>query len=318
MAAIQHYVPQFLLRHFCTGKREKLWAYDKHTGKSFETNIRNVAGERGYYDLDLGDATLSLEAGISKQEGEASAVIDRIIRARSLGVLSENDRVVLATFVAVQMQRGPHTRKHLLAMNEELRRALNDRLGIEDADFPELTHEDAKAIAMKSLTEPREFAEHVFSKAWLMFETLPTHPFFIGDNPVSMQNNTEGWGPLRGKIGLAVPGIEIFLPISSTQTLAFLCRSHEAMIRDGVDRMRTTMVRDPGMTMGFGDFLVWRRAFRTGVALPSKPDNVLNHNSLQVSSAERYVFSSTPDFELVESMIQSNAEFKTGPRPQVI
>jgi hypothetical protein len=89
------------------------------------------------------------------------------------------------------------------------------------------------------------------------------------------------------------------------------------MIRDGVERMRKTMVRDPGMTMGFGDLLDWRRAFRTGVALPSKPDNVLNHNSLQVSYAERYVFSSTPDFELVESMIRDNAEFKTGPRPGV-
>jgi hypothetical protein len=202
-------------------------------------------------------------------------------------------------------------------MNEELRRALRGRFRIEHADFPELTPEEAKALAMKSLTEPRKFAEHILNKAWLIFETSPAHPFFVGDNPVSMQNNTEGWGPLRGQIGLAVSGIEIYLPISSTQTLAFFCRSHEAMIRDGVERMRKTMVRDPGMTMGFGDLLDWRRAFRTGVALPSKPDNVLNHNSLQVSYAERYVFSSTPDFELVESMIRDNAEFKTGPRPGV-
>jgi hypothetical protein len=99
--------------------------------------------------------------------------------------------------------------------------------------------------------------------------------------------------------------------------VAFFCRSHEAMIRDGVDQMRQAMMRDTVMTMGFGDLLNWRRAFRTGAALPSKPDNVLNHNSLQVSNAERYVFSNTPDFELIESMIAENADFRVGPRPQV-
>lgn len=317
MAAIQHYIPQFLLRNFCVGPKEKVWAYDKSTGKSFETNIRNVGGEREFYELDLGVGTVSLEAGLSKLEGEAGAVIDRIIGARSLGVLSEDDRVVLAIFVAVQMQRGPHTREHMLAVNEELRRVLKDRFGIEDGDFLELTPEEAKAMTMKSLTDPRKLAEQIMGKAWLMFETTPAHPFFIGDNPVSMQNNTEGWGPLRGKIGLAVPGIEIYMPISSSLTLAFLCRSHETMIRDGVVRMRTSIVRDPSVTIGFGDLLDWRRAFRTGVALPSKPDNVLNHNSLQVSYAERYVFSSTADFELVEAMIKDNEEFRIGPRPQV-
>src|SRR4051812_9293680 len=110
MAAVQHYVPQFLLRNFC-GSKFKLWAYDKSTGKSFETNIRNVAGEREFYELDLGEATLSLEAGLSTLEGAAGAVIERIISARSLGVLAEEDRAVLATFVAVQMLRGPNQRE---------------------------------------------------------------------------------------------------------------------------------------------------------------------------------------------------------------
>jgi len=134
---------------------------------------------------------------------------------------------------------------------------------------------------------------------------------------VTLQNGLQPKGPFRGNLGLAVKGIEIYLPISSTQTLAFFCRSHQEMIRDGVERMRKSMVWDPSMGEGFGDLLSWRRAFRTGIPLPSKPDNVLNHNSLQVSYAERYVFSSTADFELVESMIKDNSAFRIGPRPQV-
>lgn len=84
-------------------------------------------------------------------------------------------------------------------------------------------------------------------------------------------------------------------------------------LRDGVERMRTTMVRVSGHPMGFGDLLKWRRALRTWVPLPSSPDNVLNHNSLQVRHAERYVFSSQPDFELVESMIADDARSRVGP-----
>ena len=317
MAPVQHYVPQFVLRNFCAGAKPKIWAFDKNTGKSFETNVRNIAGEREFYDLSVGDATLSLEEGLSKLETRAGTVIDRIIGARSLGVLSDDDRALLAVFVSTQMQRGPNPRQSMLAMNQELRRVLKGRVGIEDGDFPELTAEEAKAMTMRSLTEPQKFAEHILNKAWLMFETSSSHPFFIGDSPVTLQNDTQSKGPLRGNLGLAVRGIEIYLPISSTFTLAFFCRSHEEMIRNGVERMRTTMVRNSGHPMGFGDLLNWRRAFRTGGALPSSPDIVLNHNSLQVRHAERYVFSSQPDFELVESMIANDARFRVGPRPEI-
>ena len=53
-----------------------------------------------------------------------------------------------------------------------------------------------------------------------------------------MQNLVEPKGPFRGNLGLAVPGIEIYLPISSTMMLGFFCCSHEAAIRNSVDRMR--------------------------------------------------------------------------------
>jgi hypothetical protein len=155
MAPVQHYVPQFLLRNFCGGAKPKIWAYDESTGKSFETNVRIIAGEREFYDVIVGDATLSLEEGLSKLETQAGAVIDRIIDARSLGVLSEDDRALLAVFVSTQMQRGPNQRENILALNQELRRVLKGRFSIEDGEFPELTPEEANAMTMKSLSERR-------------------------------------------------------------------------------------------------------------------------------------------------------------------
>jgi Protein of unknown function (DUF4238) len=320
MAAIQHYVPRFLLRNFCTGKKSKLWAYDKSTAKSFETNIQNVAGERDFYEAEIGGRILSLEQGLSAMESKTAAIIDRILAQRSIGALSDDDRIQIAVFVAIQMQRVPNQREHLIAMNAGIRKALGDRdIAPELVEgLADITLDEAKAMSVMMLAEPNEIPVHILDKTWLLFETNAATPFFISDNPVAMQNLVEPKGPFRGNLGLAVRGIEIYLPISSTMVLGFFCRSHEAEIRNGVDRMRAKFVRDRDFPMpGFGPLLEWMRAFRKGTPLPTEPENVLNHNSLQVRQAERYVFSSLPDFSLVEDMIANQPRYRVGPRPHI-
>jgi hypothetical protein len=126
MAAIQHYLSRFLLKNFCTGKGPKLWAYDKSTGKSFETNIQNVAGERDFYEAEIGDRVLSLEEGLSAMESKTAPIIDRILAQQSIGDLSDDDRIQLAVFAAIQMRRVPNQREHLMAMNAGIRKALGD------------------------------------------------------------------------------------------------------------------------------------------------------------------------------------------------
>jgi|SRR3989442_15657141 len=96
MAANQHYVPRFLLRNFCAGAKPRIWASDKSTGKSFETTVENVAAERDFYEAKIDDRVLSMEEGLSELAGKASRVIERIIASRSIGGLSEDDRVVIA------------------------------------------------------------------------------------------------------------------------------------------------------------------------------------------------------------------------------
>ena len=91
------------------------------------------------------------------------------------------------------------------------------------------------------------------------------------------------------------------------------------MIRDGIDRFRANLMRNPDLPgPHFGELLKWTRAFRTGAALDLEPDNVLNQNSLQVRQAERYVYSSPRDFSLVEQMIANQPGYRKGPRPRVV
>jgi hypothetical protein len=100
--AVDHYVPQFLLKNFSVDQNKpQVWAYDKSTGRSFRTNVRNIAAEKGFYRLEVGGRALSLEDGLSTLEDKTAAIIQRIIGARSIGGLSVDDRIVIAVFVAV-------------------------------------------------------------------------------------------------------------------------------------------------------------------------------------------------------------------------
>jgi hypothetical protein len=91
MPAIAHYIAQCLLKNFCTGKKARLWAYDKSNGKSFQTTVGSVAAERDFYKAEIDGVILSLEEGLSEMEGRSKAIIDRIIADRSIGTLTEND-----------------------------------------------------------------------------------------------------------------------------------------------------------------------------------------------------------------------------------
>ena len=320
MAAIQHYVPRLLLKNFCAGNTMKLWAYDKSTGRSFHTNIENVAGERDFYEAKIESRVLSVEDGLSVLESKTAAIIDRILVQRSIGDLSDDDRIQIAVFVAIQMQRVPNHRAQLVAFNAGIKRAFADRdLDVSSVEgWFDMTEEDAKAMSVAMLAQPNEFPLHILDKTWLLFETDAARPCYISDNPVTMQNVVKPKSPFRGNLGLAVPGIEIYLPISSTLSLGFFCRSHEKDIRHGVDRLRASLVKDPQFPMDFGELLEWKRAFRKGTPLPSKAEHVLNHNSLQVRNAERFVFCCAPDFALVQEMIADEPRFRDGPRPTIV
>jgi hypothetical protein len=90
------------------------------------------------------------------------------------------------------------------------------------------------------------------------------------------------------------------------------------VIRDSVEPFRVnTMLQSGYAVPHFGELLKSMRAFRTDRALDRDPDNVLNHNPLQVRQAERYAYSSSPDFSLTEGMFADQPGYRKGPRPRV-
>lgn len=45
-AKIQHYVPQFLLRNFGSGKKDCVWVLDKSSDTIFKSNAKNIVCKR--------------------------------------------------------------------------------------------------------------------------------------------------------------------------------------------------------------------------------------------------------------------------------
>jgi hypothetical protein len=315
-AKIQHYVPRFLLRNFGLGKKDHVWVYDKTTGRSFRTNAKNIAAESHFYDFEHNGQPATLETSLAKLESATKPVIEALLKADSLMVLPDDQRLVVAAFLSVQLTRT----KAFRAQWEDFPRLLREHLAnagdevAPDSQAAELvldlTQNEAKAQTAKFImSSPRYFGPHLASKVWVLLSTSPKHPFMISDNPVAKQNLIDR--PHRGNLGLTVPGIEIYLPLSPTRALAMWCPTLVEAVRRNADEVR----RSPGpLTDRVAAILAVTRALDNGSPLHYAPENAENFNSLQIGWSERYVFSSVDDFRLVEDMLHNEPALRRGPR----
>ena len=70
----QHYVPRFMLRMFSNGKKPKVFVLDKSNDNEFQSNVKNLASEKGFYEIEIEEGVLSAEARLSKMEAQIAKV----------------------------------------------------------------------------------------------------------------------------------------------------------------------------------------------------------------------------------------------------
>ncbi|HEX5093749.1 MAG TPA: DUF4238 domain-containing protein [Burkholderiales bacterium] len=322
---LQHYVPRFLLRRF-GHDRELLYVMDKHTGRQFQisTSRRSsveIAAERGMYDFEFMGTPMTLEPALAALEAGAASMIERIVRDRTLDHSRPQERATLAGFLAVQMVR---TRAAWTTHQDFFERmgAWLRREGAPD-DFFEPDPlvgggENAqRALRAKIMCNaPADFGRAIAEKDWVLLETEGAGPYLMGDHPLTLFNQIDRWP--RGNLGVKVKGIELYFPLSPTLALAMWCPSIQKQLVDGFKRLDQLSEHAPHIAIHFRE--AWEdgiravEAMRSGKALPNRPDSVTHFNSLQISTAERFVFSCDGDFALVEEMIRDNPELRFGRR----
>jgi hypothetical protein len=234
---IQHYVPQFILRNFCIGNTAQLLVFDKLKERIFLTNIRNVAAEKGFYDLDIRGISTTMEFGLSELEGKSSPIINKIINDGSLVNITDSEKELLSYFFATQLTRVKNVRYRYKQINDLLADKVKE-MGFDPKNIPDLNHDenDFKSMSILGLGDMvSEFAPYFYNKDWVLFKAPSDTTYYISDNPVTLQNLID-YGP-RGNLGLAVKGIEIYFPLSKHYSLGMICRSYQEIIDENFKKI---------------------------------------------------------------------------------
>ncbi|CRM58962.1 hypothetical protein [Pseudomonas sp. 28 E 9] len=320
IAKVQHYVPQFLMRNFGNGKKDQVWVYDKSSNRSFPSNTKNLASENRFYDFEYQGQSLSIEPWLSELEGHAKLVISTILDADSLSSLTDEQKHILASFLAVQLTRTKTFREEWNAFPRMVRDHFEQN-GDQIApgsqaeellrDIPESDSKEQTARIVFSA--PSIYADHFLAKDWVLAATSRQHPFLLSDNPLTRQNMIDR--ALRGNLGLTTPGIEIYLPLSPTRALAMWCPTLADLVHLGarslVATRRAEDRADPEGIVAMSDSLLSGEPVQYSVA------NVENFNSLQIAWSERYIFSTSNDFNLAQTMLAEYPNLRQGPRSTV-
>jgi len=293
----QHYVPQFILRRFCN-EDGHLHVYDKWNRQSFVASPSKIASENGFYDISIDDKHITLEPMMCKIEDVALRAINAITDNISLASISSVEKNAVAYFFATQILRTRSSREMLSQMQEGVRKILPKK-NLKESQLPAgffMDKEELKLVSLRNLKIANELAPQLVNKLWLLNQTSPDDTFYISDNPL-VRHNDQPQSPHSGNNGLASPGIQIHMPLSSSLTLSFIC---ETLVTPFCEHKDSKMRAD--------DFLPILDAIDSGRPLQIEQANVEYFNSLQITRANRFIFASNDDFSLVEDMLNSNPE----------
>jgi len=325
IAKVQHYVPQFLLRNFGNGKKDQLFVFDKQAGTSFRSNCRNVAAESRFYDIEFEGGRVTLEVFLGDLEAAAKPLLQRMLDTDSASIPDVLERVTLGSFFAVQLVRTRAAREQFGALRDAIAENLKARARSAE-ELEKITKyveppdtNTQKLLSFRTLMEaPRKLGPYFAEKVWHLVATNRARPFIIGDNPLAM-HNAEDTKP-GAHLGLGVRSIQLFFPLSPTRGLAMWCPDLATEFTSADEKLEYLRREAPHRLDEFphADLVgPLAHSLKTGEALEYAPENVLHFNSLQVSNAERYVFSSSADFELPREMVTSHPHLRKGRRAVV-
>ncbi|MCM2358157.1 MAG: DUF4238 domain-containing protein [Geobacteraceae bacterium] len=312
----QHYVPQFILKNFVTGKKKRVHVFDKQRRMTYASSVRDAACETRYYNVEIDGDGYTLEGKLSSLEGIAANAVKKIIAHETLAGLDAKELSFFHLFCAVQLLRT-ETQRHLGKQIQELTATWLDKHGYrigEVENFELLDDEKLKHSHVHNINSLAiEFAEHFRDKVMMLVKAPRGCEFLISDNPITMYNHMPR--PGRGNLGLGLDGIEIHMPLSRTLSVTYACPKMMGDIIERINKLRFLWSLGAAPRLpGSQDAEELVDAIETGAARVMKPENMDFLNSLQVIQSSRFLYSSDGNFSLIEDMLRTNPECQFAPR----
>jgi len=320
-----HYVPEFLLRNFADD--DKIWLFDKHTSKVFRTSIKNAFVE-GHFNTVVADKfTLEAEQIFTRAEATAAPILNDIIEKKTVKHLDEEAYAAVTVFVTIQHLRTKQARRTFKLFREHMTKRFP---GIPQSELglPNLTAEEGDKYASLDfiVNNLSEFSQAIGEKTLILVERNCPGSFWISDHPVVLHNDNAPHGDRS--IGLKVPGVQVFMPISPKYALAYFCQTILEELEQGIakiDAIRSRRFADWFKTGTLGDAerltmtnLNYKReivaqtfrALKTDRKIQFNEQNLIFLNSKQVISGFRFVASAARDFSLVVDMLEKSPELR--------
>ncbi len=307
----QHYVPQFLLKNFSFNEDSQIYVFDKSKEVVFETHIRNVAAENGFYNFKSDGTTFSIEHDLSNLETASAQILEKIIKQESLSGMTSDEKATLSIFIAAQFSRTKQQRLMLKQMNDLLVNHIQ-RLGGDPNNVKGFTpfsnDDEINRFAIMTLEENvKSFWPIFYERGWILFKSTNLMHYYISDNPITLHNDND-FG-FMGNLGLGVKGIEIYFPLSPNLSLGIIDESNEEIIRAGYKNLKKLQLNKRAKRVIKG----LMRGLATGDFVQSANENVEFHNSMQVAFSSRFVFSMDSDFDTAYKMIKMDPKYKGPP-----
>ncbi|MFP5513746.1 MAG: DUF4238 domain-containing protein [Alphaproteobacteria bacterium] len=207
--------------------------------------------------------------------------------------------------MAFQHLRAKQFRDRTLAMSEQLERTVletEDELGVVEGLLLK-DPEEAKRFSLNFMgTFLLELMEVISTRRLFLIGTTLDKPFYLGDSPVAMHNQRRS--EFFGNIGFGVEGIEIYMPLSSTLTLAAVCPTLIETARQRLTHGTMTGLLSEAQRSQLTSLLA---AVEIGTLDLVPPGHVDFLNGLQVHWAGRFVICPKGDFELARRIVQDQA-----------
>jgi len=308
----QHWVPRFLIAKFADNDG-RVFYLDINTDTVGKRTPRQLASDYGFNNFNLNGKIVSYEDALERVETRAAPAFAKIIKQMSTAGLSKNELSAIAVFVSIQALR---TRSF--------------HVGLE-GDGSRQNFGSTFSILWKSaLLEAR----HIKERSPIALLAPEGHEFILSDHPVTLQH-TENPSS-REPLGMDVPGVEIYMPLTPRISLYWPCRkiadefvtaysngeeAHRIIRRftisgfslPGLDRvslqdLQRSMLRIAPM----------RNAIVLGSGVHAPQEIIENANYLQCVWAHSALFARTKDFTFPRRVLSENPQYRTVPRVELL
>jgi hypothetical protein len=292
-----HFVPRSLLRYFtASGDEEFLFTFDKRSRKRFRASLMNTGSQNGYNSLEVEEEVVNFESDFDDVDALLASSL-RDVHVLGMNALrTPEQRAIWLDLVTVQLLRAPIVRSTMQTSMDDLAASVEPVFG-KDISVPVPTKNDTRRAARGMFQERDSLRASLADKDFILFEPEGDARFRISDRPVCISNPNP-----YGDVGLASPGVTVFMPLGPKLLLGLLCPSARHRLNA---RQLGALDLEPDVA---SRLLALRLALSNGTSLRWSDVEVQRHNALQVARASRFVYGPSDDFEDVLGLMDANPE----------